>query len=141
MSVNSRVNPNFPLPGLDQSSKGFRDNFNIIKQEIEALQTKQIQITGDVQGGPVQLGSGNSVVQIVTQTKIYRRSFQSTDVLAGEIIITHNLGNKIVIAQVSDDQDFVIQPDVIQFLNNNQLKIVLNSFVPFTGVWNVIVRG
>jgi hypothetical protein len=141
MAVNSRVNPNFPLPGLDQPSKGFRDNFTIIKQEIEALQGKQIQLTGDVQGGPIQLGSGASVVQIVTTSLVYRRSFQNADVSGGEITINHNLAQKIVVVQVSDNSDQVIQPDLVQLLNGNQVRIVLGSHVPITGTWNVIVRG
>lgn len=141
MTVNSRVNPNFPLPGLDQSSKGFRDNFTIIKQEIEALQGKQIQLVGDVTGGPVQLGSGSLVTQIVTQSPVYRQSFQTGDLTAGEIVIIHNLGNKIVLVQVSDDLDMVIQPDQITLLSSTQVKLTLTSFVPLTGTWNVIVRA
>lgn len=141
MTVNSRVNPNFPLPGLDQPSKGFRDNFTIIKQEIEALQAKQIQLVGEVTSAPVQLGSGSTVTQIVTQSRVYRQSFQTADVSGGEIVITHNLGNKIVLVQVSDNLDNVVQPDGISLLNATQIKLTLTSFVPFTGTWNVIVRG
>lgn len=141
MAVNSRVNPNFPLPGLDQPSKGFRDNFTIIKQEIEAIQGKQIQLVGDVTSAPVQLGDGGTIAQIVTQSKVFRQSFQTANVSGGEIIITHNLGNKIVMVQVTDDQDEIIQPDVVKLLNTTQLKLTLSSFVPFPGTWNVIVRG
>lgn len=60
----SRVNPNFPIPGIDQSSKGFRDNFSAIKTEIESLQGKNIVLTGDVQAGPVLIDSGNGDVVI-----------------------------------------------------------------------------
>ena len=141
MTVNSRVNPNFPLPGLDQPSKGFRDNFTIIKQEIESLQAKQIQLVREVTSAPVQLGAGSSIVQIVTQSRVYRQSFQTANVSGGEIIINHNLGNKIVLVQVSDDLDTIIQPDVVTLLNTTQCKLTLTSFVPFTGTWNVIVRG
>lgn len=141
MSVNSRVNPNFPLPGLDQPSKGFRDNFTIIKQEIEALQGKQIQLVGDVTGGPVQLGAGTTITQVVTQGRVYRQSFQSADVSGGDLLITHDLDEQIVLVQVSDQDNLVIQPDVIQLLNTTQVRITLSSFMPFTGTWNVIVRG
>jgi hypothetical protein len=141
MAANSRVNPNFPLPGLDQSSKGFRDNFTIIKQELEALQGKSIQITGDVSGGPTQLGSGQQVVQIVTVGKVYRQSFLTGDVGGGELIVTHGLGFTIVMVQVSDNLGQVIQPDLITLLNPTQIKLTLTSFMPLTGSWNVIVRG
>ncbi len=141
MTVNSQVNPNFPLPGLDQPSKGFRDNFTIIKQEIEALQGKQIQLVGEVQSAPTQLGAGSTIAQIVTQSSVYRQSFQTSDVSGGEIVISHNLGNKIVLVQVSDDLDQIVQPDAVTLLNTTQLRLTFTSFVPFTGTWNVIVRG
>lgn len=60
----SRVNPNFPIPGIDQSSKGFRDNFSTIKSEIEALQGKNIVLTGDVQADPVLIDSGTGDIVI-----------------------------------------------------------------------------
>jgi hypothetical protein len=67
MAVISRVNPNFPIPGIDQSSKGFRDNFSTIKSEIEALQGKNIVLTGDVQANPalIDSGSGDIVIDCV----------------------------------------------------------------------------
>lgn len=141
MTVNSRVNPNFPLPGIDQPSKGFRDNFTIIKHEIESLQGKQIQLVGEITSAPVSLGAGSTVTQIVTQSSVVRQSFQTADVGGGEIVITHNLGNKIVLVQVSDNQDQVVQPDQITLLSTTQVKLTLTSFLPLTGVWNVIVRG
>lgn len=64
MTVGSNVNPNYPIPGIDQSSRGFRDNFAVIKQEIEDLQGKAIQLVGDAVGGPVILDSSNNVAVI-----------------------------------------------------------------------------
>ena len=60
----SRVNPNFPIPGIDQSSKGFRDNFSTIKSELEALQGKNIVLTGDVQASPALIDSGTGDIVI-----------------------------------------------------------------------------
>lgn len=64
MAMNSRINPNFPIPGIDQSSRGFRDNFTVIKREIEQLQNTTIQLAGAVTSGPVAIGSSetNAVV-------------------------------------------------------------------------------
>lgn len=64
MAVQSKVNPNFPIPGIDQSSRGFRDNFATIKEEIENLQSKNIQLVGSLVSSPVQLGSTASDVII-----------------------------------------------------------------------------
>jgi hypothetical protein len=62
----SRVNPNFPIPGIDQSSKGFRDNFSIINQELTFLQNKQIQLVGNVTSNIVTFGNDNSAIVIET---------------------------------------------------------------------------
>ena len=66
MALGSNINPNFPIPGLDQSSKGFRDNFAIIKREIEDIQGTTIQFTGAILGGPIAIGSSNSIVLSTT---------------------------------------------------------------------------
>lgn len=66
MAVGSNVNPNYPIPGLDQSSKGFRDNFATIKHEIENIQGTTIQLTGGVSGGPHEFGSGQGSIVIDT---------------------------------------------------------------------------
>lgn len=50
MTAGSNVNPNYPIPGIDQSSRGFRDNFSTIKKEISDLQSKQIIFTGALAG-------------------------------------------------------------------------------------------
>ena len=50
MTAGSNINSNYPIPGIDQSSKGFRDNFSIIKKEITDLQSKQLIFTGALAG-------------------------------------------------------------------------------------------
>jgi phage gp45-like len=96
---------------------------------------------GDISSVPTVLDGGTSTTVIVTTGKLYRESFTNAALSGGEVIITHNLGNKIVLVQVSDNSDNVITPDQITLLSATQVKIVLGSFVPITGSWNVIVRG
>lgn len=67
MAINSNINPNFPLPGIDQSSRGFRDNFSYAKTEIENLQGKQIQLTGDCVSEPILIDSGTGALSINTR--------------------------------------------------------------------------
>jgi hypothetical protein len=141
MAVFSRVNPNFPIPGIDQSSKGFRDNFLTIKNEIENLQGKTITLTGDVSGGPVIIDSGTSPVIIPTTGLVYRLSFTTANVSAGILTVAHNLGQKIVVVQVNNNLSRVITPDVITLTNSNSCAIELTSFLPLVGTWNVIVRA
>jgi hypothetical protein len=69
MAVGSNVNPNYPIPGIDQSSKGFRDNFSTIKVELENLQSKNIVLTGDATGNAV-ISSGSGEVVINTTVAV-----------------------------------------------------------------------
>lgn len=141
MAVISRVNPNFPIPGIDQSSKGFRDNFLTIKNEIENLQSKTLILTGEVNGGPVIIDSGTSPVVIQTTGLVYRLSFTQANISAGILTVNHNLGQKIVFVQVNNQLSRLITPDVVTLTNANSLAIELTSFLPLAGTWNVVVRA
>lgn len=141
MPVVSRVNPNFPLPGIDQPSKGFRDNFAVIKSEIEALQGKTIQLTGEITSAPTLIDSGNAPVVVVTNSRVYRDSFSAVDLVAGILTVNHNLNRQIVIVQVSNNLNQVITPDLITLTSTNSASVDLSSFGAITGNWNVIVRG
>lgn len=141
MVAQSRVNPNFPLPGVDQSSKGFRDNFSVIKSEIEALQGKRIQLVGDVTSSPTMLDGGTALAVIQTQGKVFRASFTSSQVALGLITIQHGLGEQHVIVQVSNNLNQVIVPDQITLTDATSCVINLSSFGTITGVWHVVIRG
>lgn len=141
MAVLSKVNANFPLPGLDQPSKGFRDNFTIIKNEIESLQGKSIQLVGDVTGGPVILDSGTGIVAIPTVSRIYRRQFTAANLNGGILSVVHNLGQQFVLIQVSNDLNQIVSPDLVTLTNNTTTLIDLTSYGSITGTWCVVVRG
>ncbi len=141
MTANSQVNPNFPLPGIDQPSKGFRDNFTIIKQEIEALQGKQIQLTGDVTSAPTALDAGTGISLIITTSKVFRQSFTNATLSGGLLTVNHNLGERICLVQVSNNLGQVVQPDLITLQNSTQCVIDLTSHVPLIATWDVIVRA
>ena len=141
MAVSSKVNPNFPLPGLDQPSKGFRDNFTIIKTEIEALQGKRIQLVGDVIGGPTLLDSGTGTAVIATTSKVYRNSFTVADLVAGVLSVNHNLGEQYVMVQISNDSNTVVTPDSVVLTNSTTATVDLTSYGAIAGTWWVVVRG
>jgi hypothetical protein len=96
----SRVNPNFPIPGIDQSSKGFRDNFSTIKSELEALQGKNIVLTGDVQASPALIDSGTGDIVIDCVVAV-------ANIAAGgsNISIQYNVDGVL-----TGNSDFVYQP-------------------------------
>ena len=62
MVAYSQVNPNFPIPGIDQSSRGFRDNFSAIKTELENIQGKTITLVGDVSGNALIDSGGLDII-------------------------------------------------------------------------------
>ena len=95
MTVGSRVNPNFPIPGVDQSSRGFRDNFSIIKKEIESLQGKHIQIVGGLISDPIEIGSGDSDVVIPVSVNL-----TNIQAAGSNCSVQYNLNNQITGSEI-----------------------------------------
>ena len=90
MTIGSRVNPNFPIPGIDQSSRGFRDNFAIIKREIEQIQGKHIQLTGALVSDPVEIGNGTGDVVIPVNVNL-----ANVQAAGGNLSVQYNFNNRI----------------------------------------------
>lgn len=90
MSVGSKVNANFPIPGVDQSSRGFRDNFGIIKQEIENLQSKHIQLVGAFISDPIEIGNGQTDIIIPTVV-----SLANVQAAGSNLSVQYNFNNTI----------------------------------------------
>jgi hypothetical protein len=95
MTVGSRVNPNFPVPGVDQSSRGFRDNFSIIKKEIENLQSKHIQIVGGLISDPIEIGNGESDVVIPVSVNL-----TNIQAAGSNCSVQYNLNNQITGSEI-----------------------------------------
>lgn len=90
MAVGSRINANFPIPGVDQSSRGFRDNFATIKQELENLQGKHIQLTGAFLSDPVEIGNDQSDVIIPVSI-----SLSNIQAAGSNLAVQYNFNNEI----------------------------------------------
>jgi hypothetical protein len=141
MPVISKVNPNFPLPGIDQSTKGFRDNFAITKTEIENLQSKTIQLVGAITSTATILDSGTAPVVITTTSAVYRQGFVNADLTTGVLTVVHNLGQQFVIVQVSNNVNQVVMPDLVVLLNSTTVTVDVSSYGAISGTWNVVVRA
>lgn len=98
MTVGSRVNPNFPIPGIDQSSRGFRDNFAIIKQEIENLQSKRIQVTGAFISNPVEVG--NNINDIIIPINVNLSNVQAA---GSNLAVQYNFNGSITGSEIYYD--------------------------------------
>ena len=95
MTVGSNINPNYPIPGIDQSSRGFRDNFATIKTEIENLQSKNIQITGSLISNPVQIGNGTGDIVIPVEV-----SLGNIQAAGSNLSVQYNFNNVISGSQI-----------------------------------------
>ena len=123
MTIGSKINTNFPIPGVDQSSKGFRDNFSIIKQELEDIQSKNIQLVGSLISDPVQIGNSQSdiIIPVVVNLANVQASGSNTSV-------QYNLNNSITGSQI--------------YYNNGKVGINTNSPVAeLTVIGNIIVSS
>lgn len=129
MAVGSNVNPNYPIPGIDQSSKGFRDNFSTIKVEIENLQSKNIVLQGDATGnaiidggtGDVVINTIVSVANIAAATPDRSIQFNNSGTLDGTVNLVWSSSEVLVIGgQV---------PDTVYSLDTQQAKIHNNVLI------------
>jgi len=73
---------------------------------------------------------------------IYRQSFTNSSLVSGVLTVNHNLSQKYVAVQVSDENDRVIfAVDDITLTSASALSIDLTSFGTLTGTWNVVITG
>jgi len=124
MAVGSNVNPNYPIPGIDQSSKGFRDNFSTIKTEIENLQAKNIVLQGDATGNAI-IDSGTGAVVINTVVAVanaaagginYSVQYNAQGVIKGDSNVLYDYDTNTLIVDVAF-------PDTGYSLDANSTKI------------------
>jgi len=124
MAVGSNVNPNYPIPGIDQSSRGFRDNFSTIKTEIENLQAKNIILQGDATGNAIiDSGSGaviiNTVVAVANATAggvNFAVQYNDMGLVSGDSNLLYDFNTQTLIVDVAS-------PDTGYSLDSNTAKI------------------
>ena len=124
MAIGSLVNPNYPVPGIDQSSKGFRDNFSAIKVEIENLQAKNIVLTGDATGNAIiDGGTGEVVINTVVSVAnaaaggmSYSVQYNDMGVISGDSVLLYDYDTQTLIVAVD-------MPDISYALDSNAAKI------------------
>lgn len=71
-------------------------------------------------------------------SNILKQTFQNADLTGGIFQWLHNQNiNEIGIVQVYDNNNILINPDSITFVNPNRVDINIQSFVPIIGTWTV----
>lgn len=68
--VSTTIDENFPVPGVDNDTQGFRDNFDIIKTAL-AVATVEI---GDLQDDTAKLNVGNNFDGNLIDSAVLRKS-------------------------------------------------------------------
>ena len=72
---------------------------------------------------------------------IYRTSFTNDSLAAGNLTITHSIGEQFVQITVIDNNNRVISPDEVEMISTTQSIISLSSFGNLVGNWRVVVTG
>ncbi len=83
-------------------------------------------------------GLASSEIQLA---RIYRTTFQNSDLVSGVLTVTHNLGQQYPVVQLVDNNGKVIIPDDVNLSATNSLTVDLTSFGTLTGTWRVQVTG
>lgn len=72
---------------------------------------------------------------------VFRTTFNNASLSAGNLTITHNLGQQIVAIQISDNNNKVVIPDDITLTSSTVSTVNLSSYGTLTGTWNAIATG
>lgn len=82
-----------------------------------------------------------TAVVLSNTAKTYRTTFANANLTAGQLTVTHNLGNDIVNVTIVDNTKKVIQPDDVTMTSTTVSTVDLTSYAPLTGTWSVLVVG
>lgn len=79
--------------------------------------------------------------KLVITSQVFRVSFTNSNLVAGVLTVSHNLGAKYNFVQVYDNTDTQIVPDDIIAVDTNTLQVSLVSFGAIAGTWQVVVKA
>ena len=114
--------------------------------------TKTLVASGDIVNADIAAGAAivdtklatistpGKVAATALPTTAYSRTFTAANTTAGVIMITHDLGQKVVNIVVADNTDKVIIPDNVTFSSTTALSLDLSSYyAAMSGTWAVSV--
>jgi hypothetical protein len=74
--------------------------------------------------------------------RVHEDTFTSASLTGGLLVVTHNLGRKIVDVTIANNSDEEIKPDLIKWDTVNQVTIDLSTYAStMTGTWTFNCRG
>jgi hypothetical protein len=68
-------------------------------------------------------------------------SFTQGDLVSGILDLEHNIDEQFVQVQIYDNNDQIINPDHIEAIDSNNVRITLDSFAPITGTWRAVIHA
>ena len=69
----------------------------------------------------------------------FSQSFTNSDLINGQLILTHGLDVNVLEVQVYDSSRYAVEPDLITKTDGNTVTIDLSSFAPISGTWNAVI--
>ena len=108
-------------------------NANVTLNSSEDKAALTIQPTGAI---PLAIATTG----YVQSYGIYAQTFDDADLVAGILVVTHNLDEKYVDVQLVDDTDLLVFPDNIKYISTSVLEIDLTNYAPLIGTYNLKVR-
>lgn len=88
----------------------------------------------------LQYDADSSKWKAQTLVESYTLAFTNASLSSGKLTVTHNLGQKLVLVQVYDNNDKQIQPTEVTLTNTTTLEIDLTDFGTLTGTWSLIIK-
>jgi hypothetical protein len=69
----------------------------------------------------------------------YRRVFVQGDLVGGELLVTHNLNQPLVVVAVYDNVLNVVIPVSITIVSPQQIRIGFRDFQAIAGTWSLVI--
>ena len=121
-------------------------NTSIRRQQLKPILDDDLDATNSPSDGQIPSWNASEnkftwVEQSAGEVTTYTDTFVDADLDINNILtVAHNLGQKLCIVEIYDNNYDKINLDDIQLVDTNSLNIDLSSFAPITGTWNVIVK-
>jgi len=75
----------------------------------------------------------------VTGTTSWYQSFTNSDLTAGVLTVTHNLGHEFLVPTLWNNNKKKANPDDFELVDSNSMKVNLTSYGTITGTWTIVL--
>jgi len=133
--VSTSGNWNSTYTTVNLNSADYWDN-TALSSRVDSLETNIEYLSSEIQSVSSLIFNLSSEISMFGS---YILPFTNADLVGGVLTVTHGMQKAYVLASVYDETNSIVIPDNITILNNTQLNVDLNSFIPITGTWGIII--